>query len=483
MAKNKDEKDQVSEELFNKEKKIKIKIYIPINEIKFRKLKVEYQEYNKINNNKKEIYKKNNNCINIEKNLNSKVFKEDCLIQQKKNNQNLKENKIIDFNDKKIIKEKENILKNNKKIKTNENNEINININPKNFFINPKLNQKPYNGINNKLIGNQINFSFHPFYNINNLVGLNSNQNIYNLNTIYTNQYDKIMYQKQKFLELKIIGIYGILDSQNKNNYLYKKLLNNSLILINNSNNLNQLLTFNNPLNSINYNYYGNQNQLLNNYLANHNILNINRNALNNLNNIKNVNNINNLNNISGNNIPEKYTIIIKNNTKLSKIKVTTTTTYLKDKTKKNQENKEQNNKEKSHKKLINIEDIKSGKEKRTVVRLNPIPPNYSSFDISKLLDKYLNIENGKNQRIYKAIYTPLCKIIGKNLGYCFIMMAKPKYVIDFYKTFDGLIFHKKKCKRPCKVIWADIQGNEFLKTNEDDPIRKPIIFKDIKND
>ena len=268
-------------------------------------------------------------------------------------------------------------------------------------------------------------------------------------------------------------------------------LLNNSLGLINNINNLNQCLTLNNPLNSINYNYYGNQNQLLNNYVTNQNLVNINRNTLNNINNINNVNNLNNLNNISGQNIPEKYTIIIKNNTKdpditkLSKIKVTTT--YLKDKTKKNQENKEQNNKEnnkeKSHKNFINIDDIISGKENRTVVRLNPIPPNYSSFDISKLLDHYLNIENGKKQRIYKAIYTPLCKIIGKNLGYCFIMMVKPKYVIDFYKTFNGRVFQKKKCKRPCNVIWADIQGNEFLKTNEDDPIRKPIIFKDIKTD
>ena len=114
---------------------------------------------------------------------------------------------------------------------------------------------------------------------------------------------------------------------------------------------------------------------------------------------------------------------------------------------------------------------------------MNPIPPNYSSFDVSKLLDKYLKIESGKNQRIYKALYTPLCKIIGKNLGYCFVMMSKPKYVIDFYNTFNGKIFGKKKCKKPCNVIWADKQGDDFLKTTEDDPIRKPIIFKDLKND
>ena len=152
----------------------------------------------------------------------------------------------------------------------------------------------------------------------------------------------------------------------------------------------------------------------------------------------------------------------------------------MKDNKKIQQENEAK--KEKNIKNIINIEDIKTGKETRTVVRLNPIPPNYSSFDISKLIDKYLKIESGKNQRIYKALYTPLCKIIGKNLGYCFVMMAQPKYVIDFYNTFNGKIFGKKKCKKPCNVIWADKQGDDFLKTTEDDPIRKPIIFKDIKN-
>ena len=456
---NKDKKRKVSEDS-NRERKLKIKNKNKIPKKDFNNIKqyiiIDVQIYHNVN--------KKNNIIKYEK----KTFKEDLLTQQK-NNQNLNEN------------EKENDFVNNQKIKSNENNNININVNSKNIFINNNSNQNPYNAINNKIIGNQINFNVLPFYTQNNLVGLNSNQNIYNF---LQYQHLKIINQKKEFQSLKQRGLLGIYDPQNKNNYLYKMYLNNNIGIINNINNINQLLAYNNSINQLNYNYYGNQNLLLNNYFTNQHLVNINRNALNNINSI---NSLKNLNNISGQNIPEQYTIIIKNKTKnpdiqkLSKIKVTTT--YLKDKSKNNQEIKEQNTKEKNPKNIINIEDIISGKENRTVVRLNPIPPNYSSFDISKLLDKYLNIENGKNQRIYKAIYTPLCKIIGKNLGYCFIMMAKPKYVIDFYKTFNGRIFQKKKCKRPCNVIWADIQGNAFLKTNEDDPIRKPIIFKDIKND
>ena len=62
-------------------------------------------------------------------------------------------------------------------------------------------------------------------------------------------------------------------------------------------------------------------------------------------------------------------------------------------------------------------------------------------------------------------------------------MMVKPEYVIQFYNTFAGRSFGKKKCKKPCNVIWANIQGEDFLKINEDDPIRRPIIFKDLNDD
>ena len=140
---------------------------------------------------------------------------------------------------------------------------------------------------------------------------------------------------------------------------------------------------------------------------------------------------------------------------------------------------KEKNPNTKQIKSLINIELILKGEEKRTVVRLHPIPQYYSSFDVSKLIDQYLHIENGKNQRIYKALYVPLSKTIGKNIGFCFIMMVEPKYVIDFYTTFNGITFHKKKSRKPCTVIWADVQGDDFLKIS-DDPLRSPIIFKDL---
>ena len=93
-----------------------------------------------------------------------------------------------------------------------------------------------------------------------------------------------------------------------------------------------------------------------------------------------------------------------------------------------------------------------------------------------------MKIEYGKNQRIYKALFVPLSKVIGRNIGYCFVMMVKPKYVIQFYNIFNRFSFNRKKCKKPCTVIWADYQGEDFLNISED-PLRKPITFKDIIDD
>ena len=290
-----------------------------------------------------------------------------------------------------------------------------------------------------------------------------NSQNLPNLqNNSHLSEYFKILEEEKKFNQQIRIGLLSLLTNGNLNSYLLNMYINNGI------NNYNSFLNYNqfNPFNN-NMNYYGNY--IFNNCFPNNNIIN-------NLQHQKNIN-FSNINN------PEKYTITLKSKTndpsieKIAKIQVTTS--FVKDNSKVKQENNETPKKQ-NIKNVINLNDIINGKEKRTVVRLNPIPPNYSSFDVCKLLDMYLKTESGKNQRIYKALYTPLCKVIGKNLGYCFVMMVKPKYVIEFYNVFNGKIFGKKKCKKPCKVIWADIQGEEFLKTTEEDPIRKPIIFKDI---
>lgn len=366
-------------------------------------------------------------------------------------NTNIKEIKNKEEENKKInVYDKINVINN--KRKNNEN------------FCPEKINNNYNRGTNKNYIQNQT----HPNRITNNLFYFLQSQLIR-----LQQSYDEINRQKNEFEKMKILGEYAINNPHNINNYLYNQIHN---IFANND------LIPNSPLspflNSVNYNfnYYGFQNPLTTNtnYLQNQDIMNMNY-YLSKMNNSGNSN---------------KYTITFKSKTnipnveKVSKIKVITS--YRKkenSKIKLENNAKTQSKKEKSIKNTININDIISGKETRTVVRLNPIPPNYSSFDISKLLDKYLQIEPSKNNRIYKAIYVPLCKVIGKNLGYCFVMMVQPKYVIDFCKVFFGKVLGERKCNKPCKVIWADFQGDIFLKQNEDDPLRKPLIFKDVIKD
>jgi hypothetical protein len=120
----------------------------------------------------------------------------------------------------------------------------------------------------------------------------------------------------------------------------------------------------------------------------------------------------------------------------------------------------------------INIDLINAGKEKRTCVRLSSIPRKYSPFDMIKLIDKYLKTEPGK--RIYNSIYVPLAKVIGKNIGFCFVNLISPEYVISFYNTFNGKYFNNGK--KPCTVVFSDQQNMNF---NEENPLRRPIFFKD----
>lgn len=123
---------------------------------------------------------------------------------------------------------------------------------------------------------------------------------------------------------------------------------------------------------------------------------------------------------------------------------------------------------------IINISLILSGKEKRTFVRLHPIPKRLSVHDMVKIIDKYLRTKPG--ERIYNAVYLPLTKRIGKNMGYFFVNLVSPEYVILFYKIFNGFYLRYKKKEKQCIVIFAD---NQTIDISNEDPSRRPFVFTD----
>lgn len=263
-----------------------------------------------------------------------------------------------------------------------------------------------------------------------------------------------INYLREKyFYILAQKGLNSIMNPNNVNHYLLPFINPPQYPFFLNFNNNNNFINNINPLYNSPY-FHNFQNPLINCF-PNGNLIN---------------NHINHINN------PERYTITLKSKTNdptIEKIsKITVTTSYID-----NSAKKENNNNKETVKKNININNIISGKEARTVVRLNPIPKKHTILDIIKLLE--LNLKPERNKKIYKALYVPFTKGKEKNLGYCFVMMASPRHVIDIYNAFNGKVIGRKKSLNPIKVIWADKQGNEFLNLNADDVSRKPIIFKD----
>ena len=127
---------------------------------------------------------------------------------------------------------------------------------------------------------------------------------------------------------------------------------------------------------------------------------------------------------------------------------------------------------------IINIPLILLGKEKRTFLRLHPIPKQFSVYDMIRIIDKHLKTKPGK--RIYNAVYLPQTKVIRKNMGYFFINLVSPKYVIEFYNIFNNFYFRFKNSKKQCTIIFSDHQE---IDTSNDDPSRRPIIFYDTVKD
>ena len=126
----------------------------------------------------------------------------------------------------------------------------------------------------------------------------------------------------------------------------------------------------------------------------------------------------------------------------------------------------------------LDINSVIDGTIKDTTIRLIHIPKNFSSVHMSQYIDKILNITHEKCNRIYNYLRVPLSKKIGKNLGFCFINVIDPKYLVVFYKEFNGKIL--KNCKKQCIINLADIQIKDVNKIDlEKDASQNTLIFND----
>ena len=287
-----------------------------------------------------------------------------------------------------------------------------------------------------------------------NIISNNKNDNNDSLSSISDQSNDSTFsYNNMSYIESLLDNDEKSLNQIPQNRQLNQNLQNipNNTYLMNanNNNNFTQFQQLN-PL----LPYY--QYLQLNNQIQNYQIIQFIMNIINNNNENININNIS-INKIRKNNFQKN-----KNNKK--------------NKINNNNENNANKNLKKKAPKPENeiiISKILLGEEKRKFVKLSPIPNKYSPFDVINLLDKILKTEKGK--RIYNSVYVPLAKVIGKNKGYCFVSLVSPKYVVEFYRIFNGM--NLKNCNKPCSVVFSDKQN---IDCSNDDALKRPIVFYDI---
>ncbi|MCQ2817843.1 MAG: hypothetical protein MJ252_11310 [archaeon] len=130
------------------------------------------------------------------------------------------------------------------------------------------------------------------------------------------------------------------------------------------------------------------------------------------------------------------------------------------------------------------IEDILIGKEKRTSLMLNKIPDKYNKQQLLSEIDSLLKIK-GTEDRIYDYFYLPMSETKKqKNLGYAFINLVHPIYVIHFYYLFRNYKWTKYNSNKEFNIKFADKQGKiELIQqlTQKYGNEKIPDVFETVK--
>jgi hypothetical protein len=75
----------------------------------------------------------------------------------------------------------------------------------------------------------------------------------------------------------------------------------------------------------------------------------------------------------------------------------------------------------------INLEKIKSGEDLRTSICIRNIPNKYKQFEMLQEIKKN---HDGR----YDFFYIPIDYQTNASVGYCFLNMVHPLFILDFYK-------------------------------------------------
>ncbi|KQJ94515.1 protein MEI2-like 5 isoform X1 [Brachypodium distachyon] len=104
----------------------------------------------------------------------------------------------------------------------------------------------------------------------------------------------------------------------------------------------------------------------------------------------------------------------------------------------------------------LDLEKIISGKDTRTTLMIKNIPNKYTSNMLLAVIDE-------THEGTYDFFYLPIDFKNKCNVGYAFINMASPAYIVSFYQAFAGRKWEKFNSEKVVSLAYARIQGKVAL--------------------
>ncbi|CAI8592090.1 unnamed protein product [Vicia faba] len=104
----------------------------------------------------------------------------------------------------------------------------------------------------------------------------------------------------------------------------------------------------------------------------------------------------------------------------------------------------------------LDIDCIKRGKDNRTTLMIKNIPNKYTSKMLLAAIDAH-------HKGTYDFLYLPIDFRNRCNVGYAFINMTDPSFIVPFYKDFNEKKWEKFNSEKVASLAYARIQGKAAL--------------------
>jgi len=125
----------------------------------------------------------------------------------------------------------------------------------------------------------------------------------------------------------------------------------------------------------------------------------------------------------------------------------------------------------------LDLEKIRLCQDTRTTLMIRNIPNKYNQKMLLAAVDE-------KHKGIYDFFYLPIDFKNKCNVGYAFVNLTDPQFIIAFYQDFNHKKWEKFNSEKVCEITYARIQGKNSLVSHfqnsslmSEDKKCRPIIF------